>query len=171
MLLEIFFYHELVIEFLVIAIASSILGITYLRNPYIAYLLVQDIYKIMIIQKTGLLCYSKDVSKEIKIDDFAIAGLLFAIISFGSEVLGVEDKYERVNVLAFGRRKIVVKPYYDIIGIIIANEVSDALINALDKFTVEFWKRYGDHVKMPGVVTRPIDADDLLEREFSLILP
>ena len=171
MLIELFIFPELVLEFLMIAVASSIVGIAYLRNPYVAYLLVQDIYKVMIIQKSGLLCYSRDLSKEVVMEDSAIAGLLYAMISFGSEVLGVKDRQSEINILAFGDKKIITKFHFDIIGVVITNEVSEAIIDAIERFTVEFWERYGLYIKDLGFVSVPSEADNLLQREFNLLLP
>ena len=171
LLIEIFFFPRLVLEFLVVALATIVVGIAYIKNHYVAYLLVQDIYKILVIQKTGLLCYSKSFYEAEKIDDYAIAGLIQAITAFGEEALGLRSEGLDVNVIAFGDKKIIMKKYYSIIGIIITNQVSDAIVNALKNFTEAFWEKFVIYVKKEGLVIEPKEADALLEKEFSLLLP
>mgnify|MGYP000362530697 CR=1 FL=1 len=99
--IELFFFPKLVLEFLVVGIATSILGLAYLSNPYIAFLLIHDIYKIMVIQKSGLLCYCKNLTEHDETDDHAIAGLIHAIFSFGVEVLGVKKHEKDIDIISY----------------------------------------------------------------------
>ncbi len=170
-LYEILFVHELVLEFLIIAIASSILGIAYLSNPYVSFLLVNKIYKIMVVQNTGLLCYSRSVHEEKKINDEIIAGFIQAILLFGKESLGSRTPYTDICVFSFGDRRILLKEYKDIIGIMIVDNTSDAIKNALKEFTIKFWDNFKDNIREPGAVITPEKADELFLREFSLLIP
>jgi len=171
MLFELFFIHELVLEFLVIAVASSILGITYLRNPYISFLLVNTIYKIMIVQDTGVLCYSRTIIEEKQVNDEVIAGFIQAILLFGKESLGSDKVNRDVCVFSFGDRRILLKEHKKIIGVVIVDNVSDAIKNALKEFTIKFWNNFSEDLNVPGVVSTPKKADELFIKEFSFLIP
>jgi len=160
-----------VLEFLAIGVASSIIGFYYNKNPYVSYLLIQDIYKVMVIEQSGVLCFSKNLHPSYKIDDSATAGLIIAILSFGSEILELEPGKSDLNIFAFGDKKVIVKNHKNIYGVIISNNVSIAMINALDRFTKKFYEEFVIYLKDSGLILTPKEADELLNNEFSMLLP
>ena len=143
---------------------------SYIRSPK-GFLQFHHIEKLMVVNHAGLPLFSYDfdhIKKKTGIQDELLTSGVFALLSFFSEM--IETK--RINKIQF-QDKIIAIAYQDsFLAILIADDISNFLWNALHSFSRMFTLKYGvngvNELQDISIVTKSVfdDAEKLIKLAF-----
>ncbi len=140
---------------------------SYIRSPK-GFLQFHRIEKLMVVNEAGLPLFSYDFDHIIKktgVHDELLTSGVFALLSFFSEM--IETK--RINKIQF-QDKIIAIAYQDsFLAILIADDISNFLWNALHSFSRMFTLKYGvNELQDISIVTKSVfdDAENLIKLAF-----
>ncbi|MFX0125607.1 MAG: hypothetical protein ACFFAE_18435 [Candidatus Hodarchaeota archaeon] len=140
----------------------------YVRAP-VGFLQFQNIEKLLVINKSGLLLFSYDFSLP-KIGypsrekDVLLSGGIHAILSLFTEMIHPEN----IRMIQFLDKKIMLSQNENFIVFLLVDRISSFLWSALDSFGNMFNLKYGLEDQEYAVVMKDVfdDADNLLKIAF-----
>ncbi|MFX0211626.1 MAG: hypothetical protein ACFFDT_36960 [Candidatus Hodarchaeota archaeon] len=151
-----------------VIIGSILIYQAYVKAP-VGFLQFQQIEKLLVINRSGLLLFSYDFALPKDRDftseqDLLLSGGVYAILNLFTEMIHAKN----IRMIHFQDKKIMLSQNENFITFLIADRISSFLWNALDSFGNMFNLKYGLDDQEYAVITKNIfsDAEHLLKIAF-----
>ncbi|MFX1451493.1 MAG: hypothetical protein ACFFCM_11660 [Promethearchaeota archaeon] len=150
-------------------IGAIIIGIAYIKEPKIAYILPFKVIKLAVVEiKRGISLFTYDWTKKEELSEQAtFSAMIHAVGKFIEENL----KWGGIREIFLDKANLILKKNekYPIICVLVSNKTSRSLRNALYCFTNRFVKEYSQYFSNPTDIDKYKAASEIISGCFSFV--
>ncbi|GAB4316009.1 MAG: hypothetical protein Kow0069_18060 [Promethearchaeota archaeon] len=160
--------RELLVELVshvTITVGTVLIAAAYIANPRIAVVQPQRMYKLFLINESGLPLFSYEFTPDVGIDETLVSGALSAITNLMQEAVGAKA----LDLVRFGDRSLLVAIKGKLAAVLITDQPSSFLREGLRNFLSSFLKEFAEVAeRWTGAADAFKGTDVLIERAFGL---